>query len=287
MDKMKDLLDLLKHEVQDLYSVEEQIIAAMPLMIEKASNWELKKALQTHLKVTQKQLSRLEQVQNMMGIEQENDEKKGLFSRLFKSRQVCKGMQGIIEEGNKVMKEDMNEDVLDAAIIASAQKIEHYEICGYGTARTYARELGLNEVGQLLETTLNEEYAADDLLTKLAVTGINKEAEGNSRSQKSSDVAGMQKQRTPQKTKMPEAEMEMVSDNKGSDGTNTRKRSGHAEGPQKKEVTRLSSSPQRPAGTKRTNASRERSNSKSTQVNRKETSTGKGRRSSENDTRTR
>jgi ferritin-like metal-binding protein YciE len=287
MDKMKDLLDLLKHEVQDLYSVEEQIIAAMPLMIEKANNWELKKALQTHLKVTQKQFSRLEQVQNMMGIEQENDEKKGLFSRLFKSRQVCKGMQGIIEEGNKVMKEDMNQDVLDAAIIASAQKIEHYEICGYGTARTYARELGLNEVCQLLETTLNEEYEADDLLTKLAVTGINREAEGKPSSQKRSHAGGTQKQETAQNTKVPEAEMEMVSNNKSSSGTNTRKRSVGTEGPQKKEVTRLSSSPQRSAGSKRTSAASERSNTKSTQVNRKDTNTGKGRRSSDSNSRTR
>ncbi|HJW16913.1 MAG TPA: ferritin-like domain-containing protein [Flavisolibacter sp.] len=276
MDKMKDLLDLLKHEVQDLYSVEEQIIAAMPLMIEKANNRELKKALQTHLKVTQKQLSRLEQVQNMMGIEQDNDEKKGLFSRLFKTKQVCKGMQGIIEEGNKVMKEDMNADVLDAAIIASAQKIEHYEICGYGTARTYARELGLNEVCQLLEATLNEEYEADDLLTKLAVTRINKEAEGKSRPQRTREVAGAQKQVTPQRTKKPEAEMEMVSNQRSGTGSNTRKRTGEAEAPQKKDSTRSTSSQERTTGTKRTAT-------RSTQVNRREGSTGRGRRSSEGD----
>ena len=132
MEKMNDLKDLLKHEVQDLYSAEEQIITALPEMVEKAKNPDLKKALQNHLKVTKQQLSRLEQVLNMLGDPEERIENKGLLSRLFKSRQVCKGMQGLIEEGNKVLAEDMHPDVMDAAIIASAQKIEHYEICGYG-----------------------------------------------------------------------------------------------------------------------------------------------------------
>ena len=178
MEKMNDLKDLLKHEVQDLYSAEEQIIAALPMMIDKAKNPELKKSLQDHLRVTQQQRSRLEQVQHMLGEEQQNgDEKKGLLTRLFKGRQVCKGMQGLIEEGNKVMREEMHPDVLDAAIIACAQKIEHYEICGYGTARSFSRELGIEEITRLLEQTLNEEYAADDQLTQLAVSRINKQAE--------------------------------------------------------------------------------------------------------------
>lgn len=186
MEKMNDLKDLFKHEIHDLYSVEEQIISALPTMIEKAKNPQLKKALQTHLKITEKQLSRLEQVQNMMGNKNKEDkeEKGGLFSRLFKSRQVCRGMEGILEEGNKIMNEDMNPDVLDAAIIAAAQKVEHYEICGYGTARTYARELGLAEEAKLLEQTLNEEYEADDLLTQLAITHINSKAEGASANKK-------------------------------------------------------------------------------------------------------
>ena len=180
MEKMNDLKDLLRHEIQDLYSAEEQIIAALPMMIEKAKNTNLKKALQDHLNITQQHRSRLEQVQNMLNDKQENqDEKKGLLSRLFRSRQVCRGMQGLIEEGNKLMREDMHPDVLDAVIIASAQKIEHYEICGYGTVRTFARELKLQQVTQLLEQTLNEEYSADDLLTQLAVTRVNREAEND------------------------------------------------------------------------------------------------------------
>jgi len=285
MDKMNDLLDLLKHEVQDLYSAEEQIIAAMPGMIEKANNRELKKALQNHLRITRKQLSRLEQVQNSMGIEQESDEKKGLFSRLFKSRHVCKGMQGIIEEGNKIMKEDMDADVLDAVIIASAQKIEHYEICGYGTARTYARELGLNDVSHHLEETLNEEYEADDLLTKLAVTRVNKDAEAGSGSQKTREMAGEPKAIAPQRKRSREPEMEMASNQRRNTTANTRKATGENDSPQDREVARSTSSQGRTTGAKRSAAGKKAS--RSTQLNRDETNKGKGGRTSGSDARTR
>jgi ferritin-like metal-binding protein YciE len=179
MEKMKDLRDLLKHEVMDLYSAEEQIIAAMPMMIEKATNPQLRQALEEHLRVTEAQRDRLDQVkQHLMGAEEakEGGKKKGILG-LFGGSQKCKGMQGLIEEGQKVMGENMSPEVMDAAIIACAQKIEHYEICGYGTARAYARELNLGEVAELLEETLDEEYEADDLLTDLAVGSINQEAE--------------------------------------------------------------------------------------------------------------
>jgi ferritin-like metal-binding protein YciE len=208
MEKMKHLKDLLTHEIQDLYSAEEQIIQAMPMMIEKSKNEQLKKTLQEHLRITEEQKNRLDQVRTLLkGSEAElaggmedsegsngsnGEQKRGFLSGLFGGgSQVCRGMQGLIEEGQKVMNEDMNEEVLDAAIIASAQKIEHYEICGYGTARAYARELNLGEVAELLEETLREEYQADDLLTDLAVGGVNEEAEGRRRSRarggKSSD----------------------------------------------------------------------------------------------------
>ena len=183
MEKMIDLKDLLKHEVLDLYSAEEQIIAAMPAMIEKAQDSKLKKSLQEHLKVTEKQKTRLDKIKGLLsenGSEESNGNGKGFFSSLFGGSggsQKCKGMEGLITEGEKVMKEDMTPEVLDAAIIASAQKIEHYEICGYGTARAYARQLNLGEVAELLEETLNEEYEADDRLTDLAVGGLNEEAE--------------------------------------------------------------------------------------------------------------
>lgn len=180
MERMNDLKDLLKHEVMDLYSVEEQILSALPKMIEKAKSRELKKALQDHRKETEQQKNRLDQVMQLLnGGEQAEgqDKKEGLLSRLFKRTYTCKGMEGIIDEGNNIMTEDMAPEVLDAAIIASAQKVEHYEICGYGTARTYARELGMEDVARLLEQTLNEEYHADDLLTQLAESRINLRAE--------------------------------------------------------------------------------------------------------------
>src|SRR3982751_6478225 len=180
MEKMNDLRDLLKHEIEDLYSVEEQIIEALPKMKEKANNKTLKNALSEHLKITEEQKKRLDKIKQMMQMEsrdEQNGKKKGVLSGLLGGSHVCKGMKGIIEEGNKIMGEDMNPEVMDAAIIACAQKVEHYEICGYGTARTYARELNLEQVAKMLEQTLAEEYEADDKLTDLAVSRVNIEAE--------------------------------------------------------------------------------------------------------------
>jgi ferritin-like metal-binding protein YciE len=180
METMINLSDLLKHEILDLYSVEEQIIEALPKMVEKAKSPELKKALREHLKVTEEQKTRLDKVKQTFG-EVDQNGNKGFFSRLFGGGngggEKCKGIEGIISEGEKIMKADITDEALDAAIIASAQKVEHYEICGYGTARAFARELKLTEVERLLTQTLNEEYAADDLLTSLAVGKLNIEAE--------------------------------------------------------------------------------------------------------------
>ncbi|MGZ3924848.1 MAG: YciE/YciF ferroxidase family protein [Flavisolibacter sp.] len=180
MEKMNDLRDLLKHEIQDLQSVEDQIIEALPKMIGKATNSDLKKALSEHLNVTKQHKTRLEKIMQGLGSGEESSKgkKKGLFGGLFGGgKQECKGMKGIIEEGEKIMSADISPEALDAAIIASAQKVEHYEICGYGTARTFARELGMEQVAKQLEQTLNEEYEADDLLTSLAIMGVNEEAE--------------------------------------------------------------------------------------------------------------
>jgi len=184
MEKMTDLKDLLKHEILDLYSAEEQIIEALPSMIEKAQNKELKRALNNHLKITEQQKKRLDKVKELVSDEgqqpEQGDEKKGFFSRLFngsEGTQKCRGMEGLIDEGQKVMGEDMSPEALDAAIIGCAQKIEHYEISGYGTAKAYAKELRLNEVEKLLDETLSEEYQADTQLTELAVNRLNMEAE--------------------------------------------------------------------------------------------------------------
>src|SRR5687768_2421582 len=176
MAQMVNLRDLLQHEIDDLYSAEEQIIDALPKMVEKATDAQLKKALNEHLQVTKRQKERLEKVKQLL--EENNQEEKsepGFLEKLFGGSK-CKGTEGLIKEGEKLMGENMESKVRDAAIIAAAQKIEHYEISGYGTARAYAMQLGLNEVEQLLTETLNEEYKADNDLTALALFDVNLQA---------------------------------------------------------------------------------------------------------------
>ena len=178
MEKMNDLNALLRHCVQELYSAEEQIIEAMPAMIAKAENPSLKQALEQHLRVTENQRERIDQVRQMMGADEESVTKySGILSNFFGAGSKCKGMEGLIDEGQKIMSANLSSEVMDAAIIGGSQKIEHYEIAAYGTARTYAQELGLSQVAQLLQQTLDEEYRADEILTTLAVSGINQNAE--------------------------------------------------------------------------------------------------------------
>jgi ferritin-like metal-binding protein YciE len=181
MDNMNDLRSLLLHDLQDLYSAEEQIISAMPDMIQHASDPRLKQALQQHLRVTENQRERLTRIQQALGTGTGSGDTGGIISNLFGMGKTCQGMKGIIEENTKTMKEDMSPAVRDAAIIAGAQKVEHYEICGYGTARTYAQQLGLTEVARLLQETLDEEHQADEILTTMAVADVNQRAEVGTR----------------------------------------------------------------------------------------------------------
>lgn len=212
MEKMTDLKDLLKHEIEDLYSVEEQILEALPKMIEKANNADLKKALTEHLAITEQHKSRLEKIQKEL--EEGEEKKKGFLAGLFgASKHHCKGMAGIIEEGNKIMSADISPEALDAAIIAAAQKVEHYEICGYGTAKAYATELGMEQMAKQLEQTLNEEYEADVLLTQLAEARVNLEAE-NATEGSSASSRGRSQGRTKEKAGR-EMEMEAVSGDRG------------------------------------------------------------------------
>jgi ferritin-like metal-binding protein YciE len=180
MDTIQDLQDLLKHELKDLYSAEVQIINALPKMIETAQNKKLRVALNDHLKVTKKQRDRLSQIQKMLDMEEE-EQPKGFFANLFNSgegEEHCKAMEGLIKEGEKMMGEDMSPAAKDAAIIAAAQKIEHYEISSYGTARVFALQLGMHDVALRLQETLDEEYFADDSLTELAMADVNVKAGG-------------------------------------------------------------------------------------------------------------
>ena len=182
MKTIDTLHELLKHELKDLYSAEAQIIDALPALIENASDKRLKNALKQHLDVTVKQKARLDKVQEMLSDEKntQQEEKKGFFANLFKSKEGeehCKAMEGLVKEGKTLLSEDMTPEVMDAGIIAACQKIEHYEISSYGTAKAYALQLKMNKIAGLLEETLKQEYFADDNLTKLAVGDVNLRAE--------------------------------------------------------------------------------------------------------------
>jgi ferritin-like metal-binding protein YciE len=160
---LETLHDLLVHELKDLYSAERQLIQALPKMAKAASSDELRTAFENHLAQTEEQVVRIETIMESFG-----ESPKG---------QKCAGMEGLIEEGKNFLKEEADVDVMDAGIISAAQRVEHYEIAGYGTVCEYARVLGHTEALQLLEQTLEEEKAADGLLTKLAEGGINALAE--------------------------------------------------------------------------------------------------------------
>ena len=177
MDKMNDLRALLKHDIQMLYSAEEQIIEALPAMITRASNPGLKQALEQHLRVTEQQRDRLNQVREILGASEEDVTRYSGVLATMMGGTKCKGMDGLIDEGQKIMAENLSDEVMDAAIIGGCQKIEHYEIACYGTARTYAEQLGLIDVAQLLQQTLMEEHDADDRLTTLATSDVNLRAE--------------------------------------------------------------------------------------------------------------
>jgi ferritin-like metal-binding protein YciE len=160
--EMESLQDLLIEEMRDLYSAENQLTKALPKMAKKASNPELKRAFETHLRETQVHLERLQKI----------------FEKLGKkpTGKKCAAMEGLIEEGKDMMAEDMEEDTMDAALISAAQKVEHYEIASYGTVRTWAQLLGDSETARALQQTLDEEGKTDKLLTQLAESSINIEA---------------------------------------------------------------------------------------------------------------
>lgn len=160
---MESIQDLYLHELKDIYNAEKQILQALPKMAEKANHQELKQAFQDHQRVTEEQVRRLETIFSDLG--------------QSPSGKKCKGMEGLIEEGREVLEEDADPDVRDAALIAAAQRVEHYEIAAYGTARTYAQQLGFSNHADLLQRTLDEEGETDRLLTQLAENRVNSDAE--------------------------------------------------------------------------------------------------------------
>ena len=164
---MDSLRDLFVEQLQDLYSAETQLVEALPKMASAASHEELRDAFEQHLAETREHVKRLETILGQIGEEPGGE--------------TCKGMQGLIKEGDEVLSEQGDPSVIDAALIAAAQRVEHYEIAGYGTVKTLAGHLDLDDAKDLLDKTLDEEGKADKLLTTIATggmfkTGINQEA---------------------------------------------------------------------------------------------------------------
>ncbi len=164
---LNSLNTLLVHELRDLYSAETQLLEALPQMAQVATHDELKQAFNEHESQTRQQIERLRDIFDRLGESPEGEH--------------CEAMEGLIEEGQEIIEQQGDAVVKDAALIAAAQRAEHYEIAGYGTARTYANELGMTEAANLLDETLSEEKNTDERLTKLATggwlsSGINEEA---------------------------------------------------------------------------------------------------------------
>ncbi len=161
--ELKTLNDLFVHQLQDLYGAEQQLLKAMPKMQAKTTSTQLKEAFTKHMEETQNQVTRLESVFKSLGLKAEAVK--------------CKAMEGLLKEAEEFMSEDTNSAVMDAGLIASAQRVEHYEIAGYGTVCTYAKFLGHTEALNLLQETLSEEKKTDEKLSYIAETSINIKAE--------------------------------------------------------------------------------------------------------------
>lgn len=159
---MKTLEDLFEHQLKDLYSAETQLIAALPKMVKSATDSKLKKAFEDHLEETKNQKKRLEDVCKELDIDPKGE--------------TCKAMQGLIKEAESFINEKKDDDVNNAGLIAEAQRVEHYEISGYGTAIRYAKELGHKKIASILKETLDEEYGADTKLNEMAEKRLNRKA---------------------------------------------------------------------------------------------------------------
>jgi ferritin-like metal-binding protein YciE len=160
--KVESIEDLFLDELKDLYSAEKQITKALPKLVKAASTRELSAAFDSHLQETKGHVERLEEIFQKLG-------KKG-------TGKTCEGMKGVLEEGSEVIQEIEKGPIRDAGLIAAAQRVEHYEIAGYGSVRSFAQLLGKQDIAELLEETLGEEKAADEKLTKISES-VNQEAQ--------------------------------------------------------------------------------------------------------------
>lgn len=161
--ELNSLEDLFEQQLGDLYDTEQRLISALPKMAKAAHSSNLKHAFTEHLEETKRQANRLEQIFQQLGKKPK--------------RETCEAMKGLVSEGEEMIQAKGDEDVKDAALIAAAQRVEHYEMAGYGTARTFAQRLGHQQAAELLQQTLDEEKHADQLLTKIAEQSVNIKAQ--------------------------------------------------------------------------------------------------------------
>lgn len=159
---MKNLEELFEHQLKDLYSAEDQLTKALPKMVKNATDEKLKKAFEDHLEETKEHKKRLEEICKELDIDPKGE--------------TCKAMKGLIKEAESFLEEVKDKEVKDAGMIAEAQRVEHYEISGYGTAVRYAKELGHDSIAKKLQKTLDEEYNADEKLNDLAEDRLNRKA---------------------------------------------------------------------------------------------------------------
>jgi ferritin-like metal-binding protein YciE len=167
--KLMSLKDLLVDQLKDLYSAENQIIKALPKMAKAAASAELQAGFREHLEQTRGHVTRLERICEQLGVTPKGKK--------------CAALEGLVEEGKELMEEDAEPGVLDAGLIAAAQKVEHYEMASYGCARAWAERLGLTEAVELLSETFDEEKATDEKLTQLAEQSVNAEADSGEESE--------------------------------------------------------------------------------------------------------
>ena len=163
MEKLNNLQDLFVHELKDLYSAEQQILQALPKMASATEHTELRSAFEQHTEMTREQVKRLDMIADELGLDLKGHK--------------CKGIEGIIKEGQELLDSKPEGNTLDAALIGAAQRVEHYEIAGYGTARTFARRLGHERAAELLQRTLDEEGETDHRLTAIAEGVVNRDAQ--------------------------------------------------------------------------------------------------------------
>jgi ferritin-like metal-binding protein YciE len=184
--KIDSLSTLLEEELRDIYDAEKRLVKALPKMAKAASSNELKHALQEHLEVTKGQVARLEEVFENLGVP-------------AKAR-ACAGMKGLIEEGEEVMDKNADTTMMDAAIIAAAQRVEHYEIAAYGTVRTFAERLGNDKVVELLQQTLDEEKETDEKLTQISEQLLEDAGESDVNEIDESEMDESEEEATPRAT---------------------------------------------------------------------------------------